>query len=191
MNRLGFYLPPWLIPLVGLTFLAGCRPQVDNPSPDGQHGNVTTLTLILSDSSAFPVQRDTFVFDDPDGAGGNQPLRWDTLRLRPSRTYAAQLKLTNKLASPPQDLNTLITAQGNQHLFVYQTDTSLLSVAITDRDVLNLPLGFQSSWQSRSRIGSGYVQIGLRHIAFGKNLNSGASSGHSDIQVLFPLVVQP
>ncbi|MEY3157595.1 MAG: hypothetical protein RLZZ121_648 [Bacteroidota bacterium] len=191
MNRFGFYPPPWLICLVGLTILAGCRPQVDNPQPDGQHGTVTTLTLILSDSSTFPIQRDTFVFDDPDGAGGNQPLRWDTLRWRPSRTYAAQLFLTNKLASPPQELNPLITAQGNQHLFVYQSDTSFVTIHITDRDLLNLPLGFQSSWQSRNRIGSGHVQIGLRHIAFGKNLNSGANSGHSDIQVSFPFVAQP
>jgi hypothetical protein len=191
MNRFGFYLPPWLICFVGLTILAGCRPQVDNPQPDGQHGTVTTLTLILSDSSTFPIQRDTFVFDDPDGAGGNQPLRWDTLRWRPSRTYAAQLFLTNKLTSPPQELNPLITAQGNQHLFVYQSDTSFVTIHITDRDLLNLPLGFQSSWQSRNRIGSGHVQIGLRHIAFGKNLNSGANSGHSDIQVSFPFVAQP
>jgi hypothetical protein len=164
---------------------------VDNPSPDGQHGTVTTLSLILSDSSAFPVQRDTFVFDDPDGAGGNQPLRWDTLRLRPSRTYAAQLKLTNKLASPPQDLNPLITAQGNHHLFVYQSDTSLLTIDITDRDLLNLPLGFHTTWETQNLGGSGSVEINLRHIAFGKNSNSGVEIGHSDIKITFPLVIKP
>lgn len=191
MSRFGLSFPPWLFPLVGLTILTGCRPQVDNPSPDGQHGTVTTLSLILSDSSAFPVQRDTFVFDDPDGAGGNQPQRWDTLQLRPSRTYAAQLKLTNKLASPPQDLNPLITAQGNQHLFVYQSDTSLLTIDITDRDLLNLPLGFQTTWETQNLVGSGSVEINLRHIAFGKNSNSGIESGHSDIKIAFPLVLIP
>jgi hypothetical protein len=35
------------------------------------------------------------------------------------------------------------------------------------------------------------LSINLRHIAFGKNLNSGANSGHSDVLVHFPLAIQP
>lgn len=171
--------------------LPSCRKNVDNPLPDGQHGTVTTLTLILTDSLAFPSRRDTFLFDDPDGAGGQQPLRWDTLRLQSSRRYAAQILLTNKLTNPPQDLTSMIMAQGTQHLFVFCSDTSLLKVQISDRDQLNLPLGLQSLWNTGSRADTGSLEINLRHIAFGKNINSGPGSGHSDIQIRFPLSIRP
>lgn len=184
-------IPLLLSCLVNLFLLSACRKDVDNPQPDGQHGTVTTLRLVLTDSSTLPARRDTFVFDDPDGAGGQQPIRWDTLRLRSERTYRAQILLTNRLANPPQDLNPLIKAQGTQHLVVFGADTSLVRIQITDRDQLNLPLGLESLWHSGNRLATGTLSINLRHIAFGKNLNSGANSGHSDVLVLFPLTLQP
>lgn len=188
-------LKPHIKVLCGLVMvwlvLPSCRKNVDNPLPDGQHGTVTTMALILNDSSAFPGRRDTFLFDDPDGAGGQQPLRWDTLRLHTSRRYATQILLTNKLANPPEDLNTLIQSQGAQHLFVFRSDSSLLNVQISDRDQLNLPLGLQSVWITGNRSDTGSLEINLRHIAFGKNINSGPGSGHSDIQIRFPLSIQP
>jgi hypothetical protein len=139
----------------------------------------------------LPPRRDTFLFDDPDGAGGQQPLRWDTLKLGTSRSYGTRILLTNKLTTPAQDLTTLIKAQGTQHLMVYRIDTAMLRVQITDRDVLNLPLGLESIWETGNNPGLGQVEINLRHIAFGKNINSGSSSGHSDIQISFPLSIQP
>ena len=182
----------FILGLFGVIFLfPSCRKNVDNPPPDAQHGAITTLTLVISDSSAFPAYQDTIVFDDPDGAGGQQPIRWDTVRLQPERFYKAQVYLTNKLANPIQNLNPIIIAQGTQHLFVYRSDTSMLKVRITDQDNLNLPLGLQTSWETRKRIGWTNLEINLRHIAFGKNNNSGISTGHSDLQVLFPLSIQP
>ncbi|MFZ9680420.1 MAG: hypothetical protein ACO3CL_03190 [Bacteroidia bacterium] len=186
---------PLLFVLLGsmayLLPLSSCRKDVNNPQPDSQHGSVTTLTLVLTDSSASPVRLDTFQFDDPDGAGGQQPARWDTLRLRASRIYHAQVLLTNKLANPPQDLTPLIRAQGTQHLLVYRGDTTLVRIRITDRDQLNLPLGLESLWESGILPGSGVLEINMRHIAFGKNINSGMGSGHSDLQVPFRLEIQP
>ena len=177
--------------LANLLLFSSCHKDVDNPRPDGQHGTVTTLQLVLTDSSAFPVQRDTFVFDDPDGAGGQQPIRWDTLRLQSAKTYRALLLLTNRLSNPPQELNPLIKAQGTQHLLLYHSDTALLRVQITDMDQFNLPLGLESLWYCGNRLASGTLEINLRHIAFGKNINSNANSGHSDVQVIFPLQIQP
>ncbi len=177
--------------MCSMPFFTSCRKDVDNPRPDSQHGAITTLKLVMTDSSAFPIQRDTFLWDDPDGAGGQQPIRWDTIRLKPSRMYQFQVLLTNKLINPPQDLHPLIKAQGTQHLLVYRCDTTLVRITITDRDNLNLPLGLESLWHSGTQVGSGVAEINLRHIAFGKNSNSGVSSGHSDLQIQFPLEIKP
>jgi len=177
--------------LCGAGLWASCTKEVNNPPPDSQHGTITTLLIVLSDSSAFPARHDTVAFDDPDGAGGQQPLQWDTLRLKTNHSYHGRLVLQNRGSIPFQDLGPLIEVQGHQHLFCYLYPDSLLDIRITDRDHLMLPLGFRTEWTTGVRPGSGFLEIQLRHLAYGKNLSSNHLSGHSDLQVRFPLILQP
>jgi type 1 fimbria pilin len=78
-----------------------------------------------------------------------------------------------------------------QHLFVFRSDTSLVKVQISDRDQLSLPIGLESLWSSGSRTDTGSLEINLRYIAFGKNINSGSGNGNSEILIRFPLSIQP
>ena len=56
-------------------------------------------------------------FVDLDGAGGNAPTVFDTIRLQANTTYNASITLLNESAIPAEDLTVEVQQEDQDHLF--------------------------------------------------------------------------
>ncbi len=175
--------------VVAAVFLVtGCKKNVDDPEEDSAHNSITTFSIKFSQAGVVKYEA---VFDDPDGAGGAPPVRFDEIVLAPGQTYQASITLTNKSKTPPEDMTAEIKAAGHQHLFYFSpTGVAGLNITLTDADRIGLPIGLESNWQTPATLQTGTTRIGLRHIATGKSSTSGPTSGHSDIQIDFITKIQ-
>jgi hypothetical protein len=163
--------------------LAACK-KTENPKNEHEHEAITTLSLIFKLNNTVV---DTFVFDDPDGDGGNAPIRIDTIKLMANNTYTAEVLFTNKTKNPPSHVTGTIRNQANAHEVYYLTD-SPIQIIKTDKDNSGFPLGLQSTWiTTNSFIGT--VRIKLMHKPLIKGNNDGPNVGHSDIDLIMPLQV--
>ena len=67
-------------------FISGCSDNnVINPPNPNEEELITTV--ILNFLNLTTGQTLTFEFDDPDGEGGNPPVRFDSIRLANNSTY--------------------------------------------------------------------------------------------------------
>jgi hypothetical protein len=170
------------IPAMMLLFGA-CKKDVDNPDDDSAHGVITTFSIKFSQAGVVKYEA---IFDDPDGPGGANPIRFDEILLAPGQTYQASITLTNKLASPATDMTSVIKANGHQHLFVYiPSNLTGLTVTPTDTDRFGFPIGLETEFRTPPTNQTGVLQINLRHIAAGKTASSGPNSGSSDLSIEF------
>ncbi len=182
----------FLILLCGLIIcglmITGCLKDVTDPVDDSGHEPITTLSLLFYQEDELVGEA---VFDDPDGPGGNDPVRFDTIFLQASQTYDVRISLADKTKDPPVDMTPVIRQAGHQHLFFFVPEgISDLQITITDYDRLGYPLGLETTWQAGHQAPqAGKLRVMLRHIAFGKSPNSLPTAGHSDIQVDFPLII--
>lgn len=168
---------------VGLLLQVACKKDVKNPDDDSAHGAITTLSIKFSQGGILKYEA---IFDDPDGPGGNAPVRFDDIILNAGQTYDASITLTNKTKTPSEDMTQTIKDAGHQHQFFFvPSGITGLNINLTDKDRLNLPIGLQSNWQTPTTPQNGVVRITLRHIAFGKSASSNINSGHSDILIDF------
>lgn len=173
----------WLLGLGLIIFSASCKKDVRNPEEDGAHGVITTFSIKFSQAGVVKYEA---IFDDPDGPGGNAPVRFDDIKLNAGQTYQASITLTNKMKTPNEDMTAVIRDAGHQHQFFFvPSNLPGLNVNITDRDRFGLPIGLESTWQTPAALQNGTLQVNLRHIAVGKSSNSTVNSGHSDIMIDF------
>lgn len=172
-----------LMGLVIVFALSSCKKDVKNPEEDSAHGVITTFTIKFSQAGVVKYEA---VFDDPDGPGGNAPIRFDNIKLEVGQTYQASITLTNKMKTPNEDLTETVRSAGHQHQFFYvPTNLPGLVITLTDADRLGLPIGLETRWQTPSTAQVGTLRVNLRHIAVGKTANSTINSGHSDVMIDF------
>jgi hypothetical protein len=169
-------------------FFNGCSKDASNPGNDGDHTAITTLIIRFSQAG---VLRREVVFDDPDGVGGANPIRFDSIKLNRNQVYDATLILQNKSTGTTQEMNATIKAAGHQHEFFYVQDPTLTNtIEKLDKDKLGFPLGFDTRWTTPNLAQQGNIKVTLRHIVFGKTANNAPTIGHSDIEINFATIVQ-
>ncbi len=177
-----------LVAFAGLLLFTACKKDVNDPIEDSAHGAITTIALKFSQGGVLKTEA---FFDDPDGAGGNDPIRFDDIKLEKGQTYNMEVVLTNKTQTTPEDMTGVIRNAGHQHLFFFiPTNITGLNITLTDQDRIGLPVGLSSTWQTPSTAQSGTLRVSLRHIAFGKSAASPPTAGHSDIQVDFKINIE-
>jgi hypothetical protein len=178
----------FIIGFLGLMMAASCKKDVKNPEEDSAHGVITTFSIKFSQAGVVKYEA---VFDDPDGPGGNAPIRFDDIKLDAGQNYQASITLTNKMKTPNEDMTSVIRNAGHQHQFFFvPTNLPGLNINPTDSDRLGLPIGLETTWQAPSAPQTGTLRINLRHIAVGKTANSTINSGHSDIMIDFATLFQ-
>ena len=172
-----------------LSLFLQCMKEVKDPVDDSGHEPVTTLTLEFRQNGELIRE---VVFDDPDGPGGNDPVRFDTIFLHANQAYSVSIKLADKTKDPPVDMTPAIRQAGHQHLFFFlPASINGLQITILDTDRLGYPLGFETSWHTGPEAPqAGTLRVMLRHIAFGKSPDNPPTAGHSDIMVDFPMIIE-
>jgi hypothetical protein len=127
-----------------------------------------------------------FRFDDPDGPGGNNPTRLDTIYLDSGRTTLVSLRFEDASSGSVKDITTEIRAEGNEHLICVNPSGISLQVTASDSDG-KYPIGLESRWKSSGK-GSGTVKIVLKHQPGGVK-NGSCDPGDTDAEVIFPIVI--
>jgi hypothetical protein len=172
-----------LFAILAVTFNA-CKKDSDLPKlpePVNEPEVITSVKLTFKDS-ANTANVISFEFKDPDGEGGNQPTRFDTIKLKSNTTYLVNIELYNDILK--EDITSEIEEEKNEHLFVYKPQGANVSISITDSDTNTppLPVGITSKWKTGA-ISSGKVNVILKHQPGTKNGTE--APGETDVDLNF------
>lgn len=178
-----------MIVTVGMIALQGCNDDdrvVEKPPILLDFELITTVEAYFKNIELSST--DTFTFDDPDGFGGNPPIKLDTVKLWSNTEYELTFKFWDK-SNPLKiiDVTPDVVTSAEQHLMCYETNVNGINITILDKDKNNLPLGLRTKVITKET-GNGNFKIILRHQTVGKN--GSCDIGATDVEVDFPLMVQ-
>lgn len=191
---------------LAIPFLFACEGNDDDPHHDHNHDEGELITL-LGITLINPATNDSTyaVFSDPDGPGGNAPTI-TPINLKftgQNDQYLAYVEVLD--TSNPNDIEDIteeIIEEADSHQFFYIPDTEAAGVvnvsydagAATDSN--GNPIGIHTVWDVSGLTSQGEITIVLRHspnkggagVSNGDIANAG---GDTDIEVTFPLIIQP
>ncbi len=157
------------------------NPPVEKPQNEDEQELITTFTLTFTDTSHV-LPDVTATFRDNDGAGGNAPTTFDTIRLQNNTVYAASITLLNESVTPAEDITEEVHERDFEHLFCFDVSAGLdLSIIRTDSDG-TYEVGLQSLWTC-GNVSTGNTTIRLKHQPGVKN--GQCDPGETDIELSF------
>lgn len=111
----------------------------------------------------------------------------DTILLDENQTYELSIAFLHADQDKTEDLTSEIQEEAENHQIVYSIEpSSLASITYLDKDVNNLPIGLESEIKI-SDAGNGKFRVVLKHFNDSKNI---PSSGSTDVDIQFPIVIQ-
>lgn len=171
------------IGILALTaFLAACKknnPETP-PVPTNEEELITTFKITFTDPNGVNPTYEA-VFRDIDGAGGNEPTTFDTIRLKANSTYQASIQFLNESIFPADSITNEILQEASDHLLCFNINGANVSIQRTDSDGV-FEIGLTSNWITTG-ISNGNVTISLKHQPGIKNGN--CDIGDSDIELNF------
>ncbi len=168
--------------LMAALFVASCKKEKDDEESN-ENEIITTVKLVFTERGSGAGS--TFVWQDVDGDGGNDPVV-QTISLLPASVYDVSLSLLNETRNPVEDITGEVQAESDAHRFYYEASGGTgLTVSELDKDEQGITLGLNSVWTTTDP-GSGTVRLVLRHYPAGGKaesdpVNSGKSSTDMDI----------
>jgi len=162
-----------------------CKKKNNTPPNPNEEELITTFMITLNDSAGVQPSV-TAAYRDPDGDGGNNPVQWDSLRLKANTTYYATILLLDESKSPVDTISQEVLAEGAEHLFCFTVSGVNTQIQRTDSDG-TYEIGLQSKWTSGS-VGSGNVRIVLKHQPEVKN--GSCDPGDTDVDLNFVLLLE-
>lgn len=178
-----------LLLLIFVTVVVSCKKdknEVPNPQPPANESEVITTLKLLFTDSANTSNVSEFVFDDPDGDGGNAATQHDTIQLADSTTYLVSIVLLDKTKNPVDTISNEVEEEADEHQFFFNQSGTGINTTYLDKDVNNLPIGLLTKWKTVNTT-MGSMQVILKHQPGVKN-NSQAA-GETDVEVLFQVKV--
>lgn len=174
--------------------VAACKKDEEaSPTPPQVNESELITTLLLTFSDPELNENYEFSFRDLDGDGGNPPVINSTA-LPSGRAFNLSVRLLDESVAPAVELTSEIQSEANEHQFFFAVEGAELSISYSDQDGNGKPLGLQNLAIS-SAASTGTVRVTLRHdpdktapgVEAGDITNAG---GDTDIEVLFPLVIE-
>lgn len=171
----------------GIFCLFSCTKDPVPPNPNEEE-LITTLQIHFTDSAGIHSSVN-FAFSDPDGPGGYQPVRFDTILLKANSTWLGEIIFLDESKTPADTISLEVQEEANDHLVIYDTSGVEISISISDFDSHSppLPLGLQSKWVTKNT-GEGTVKIRLKHQPGIKD--GTALPGETDAEVLFQVKIE-
>ncbi|WP_187262190.1 hypothetical protein [Pontibacter beigongshangensis] len=176
-----------LVLLSGIAILSACKKNDPNPVPESEKVEVTTAVLLLVPDGKG--QNASATWRDLDGPGGQDPVM-ENLILKANTTYRGTLKFLNESnQNALEDLTVKIRNTGHDREVFYVVDGASLTFTKTDLDRNNRPLGLETSATTTSP-GAGSLRVVLKHQPGLKRGNSTIDTGETDVDMVFPVVIQ-
>ncbi|KXK43454.1 MAG: hypothetical protein UZ11_BCD004000773 [Bacteroidetes bacterium OLB11] len=161
------------------------RKNAPPPNPNEEEF-ITTLQLEFIDSSGASPSIYA-LYQDKDGDGGNQPDKWDSIKLKSNTCYYMSITLLDETKTPSDTVSNEIISEGHDHLFCFDVLGLNLSINKIDLDKNGLPIGMKTKWNT-GQPGNGSVQVILKHQP---DIKTGdCNIGATDIQLTFQLRVE-
>lgn len=151
---------------------------------------ITTVKVTLTNGGTTVVLQSK----DLDGDGPNAPVVTVAGNLLANTTYLGSVQFLNESVNPADNITEEILAEDEDHQIFYQLSSGLGTIAYTDNDSNNNPVGLAITYQTNT-VGSGNLIVTLRHLpsksAVGVSLGNIANAGGStDAEVIFPITIQ-
>jgi hypothetical protein len=147
---------------------------------------ITSMVLMFTDSANVSdlIKAE---FRDPDGPGGNSATKFDTIKLKPNKTYLLNLILIDETKMPFDTISNEIAKEKNDHQFFFSHTGLNLSTSYLDKDGNGLPVGLLTKWRtSNASIGSSKItlkhQVGIK--------NGTIAAGDTDAEVIYQTKIQ-
>ena len=182
-NKFKAILGAVLLTTLGSISFNGCK-EVDNPPNPNEEELITSVVLQFTDTSSN--QTSTFKFADPDGAGGNPPSQFDTIRLDSHAVYLVSVQFLDESGNLTVDITKEVKEEAEDHLVCYDWN-GLGNIQVTDQDVNGLDLGLEAEFITKSPE-SGNLVISLKHQPEIKD--GSCNLGETDVEVSFHLEVE-
>ncbi|TXK51949.1 hypothetical protein FVR03_02370 [Pontibacter qinzhouensis] len=187
MNQTYFLSRLFLFILSGVVLLSGCKKSSPAPTPEDEKEIITTVVLLLVPEGKG--QNASATWKDPDGPDGQAPSI-ENLVLKANTTYRGTLTLLNE-SSPntPVDITAEVRTEGHDHEVFYVVDGASLAITKTDLDRNNRPIGLETT-MATTLPSAGSLRIVLKHQPGLKRGNSTIETGETDVDVVFPVLIQ-
>lgn len=182
MNR---KLASMLLLTVAMSFTQ-CKDSGDDVKIDDENELITSVTLKFTEEGTTNAL--SFSYKDADGEGGNAPTRFDTIALKPNKTYTLAIELLDESKTPISNITNEVADESDEHLFVYTpTPATLLTYTYGDKDENNFVIGLTGKAVTTAA-GTGKLRVQLRHQPDSKN--GTPTPGSDDVNLEFNLKVQ-
>ncbi|MCF2498867.1 hypothetical protein [Dyadobacter chenhuakuii] len=176
----------WMLLLAATVSFTQCKDAGDDVQIDDENELITSVTLKFTEDGTTNVQ--SFSYKDADGDGGNAPTQFDTIALKPHKTYTVAIELLDESKTPADNITEEVAEESDEHLFVYTPSPStLLTYTYGDKDENNFPIGLTGKAVTTAA-GLGKLKVQLRHQPDTKNGTPGP--GSDDVNLDFNLKVQ-
>lgn len=163
-----------------LFIVIGCKK--DDEVVKDESENITTVKLVFNNGGSSK----TYSWKDLDGDGGNSPII-DTIKLSKNTVDSFSVKVLDESKNPIVDITPEILEEKNDHQFFYTVSSALLNTRYLDKDDNGIPVGLQVE-SSVGNASVGTLQVVLKHQPNVKN--GTVAAGETDIDILFPVVIQ-
>jgi len=157
--------------------------------PDHDHDHEVELITTVQLGFTGPENEQniyTFKFVDLDGPGGNPPTT-DTIRLLAGKKYRGVVIFLNEAVNPPENINSEISEELDEHIICYSHNLTSLNVQRMDTDG-TYEVGIDCNWHHTGLPENGTVTITLKHQPGVKD--GTCAPGETDVEVTFPVVYQ-
>ena len=156
--------------------------KVEEPPAVTDSPELLTSMILQFRDSANVNNLITTEFRDPDGPGGKNPTKFDTIQLATNKTYLLKIILLDETKNPIDTVSKSVWEKRNEHqIFFSQSNVNLVTQYL-DIDGNGLPVGLSSKWKTGASI-TGSSKITLKHQP---NLKNGSiTSGETDIELSF------
>lgn len=181
--------------LIALLFVVGfvnCNDKTNN-NHTTDNELITHVTIVLHDSDITKNDSTRAFWSDIDGAGGNNPILPDTLRIRKNTVYNGHIYFSNLQNGTYIDITKVIETENMNHILCYDVHSvtvppSGLSIERTDQDKNGYQVGLSTLWKAQNAE-NGFIRVRLKHQP---NIKNGSCDiGETDAEVDFPYVVIP
>lgn len=150
---------------VFVSLVAGCGSPAQFQN---ENEVITTVTLTFAPEGGGSAR--AFVFDDPDGDGGEGPIVDDIAVA--AGAFTVTVTFENRLEVPPEDITEEVADESDEHQ-IFLTGTAVdgpatdnggapLMHVYADQDANGLPIGLENAISASP--GSGQLTITLRHL---------------------------
>tara|TARA_B000000565_G_scaffold245376_1_gene213124 strand:+ start:343 stop:948 length:606 start_codon:yes stop_codon:yes gene_type:complete len=197
-----FKLNYLLFAVLTLFVFTACEEDEAAPEEENEVEVFTDVKLVFTPAGGGASVEATA--QDPDGAGVQELVVLDEIKLQSGTTYTLTMVIENCLESPCELMNEEIEEEAAEHQFFFaftdgaftdpagngNVDNASDPINYVDTDANGNPVGLTTTWTAGDPTTAGSFTVRLQHQPDVKTATSGANDGDTDFELEFRLTIE-